>query len=140
MVTRRLARPLKIEERNMTDQERLERGKKTFKKVYGDVLPVPDNIDPNSFSGLTMKNLFNDIWAREGLSLRDRRLVVLGALAGLGADPSLFDIHTRSALANGELTAEELREVILTVLPYAGYPQVSPLFMVVEKCIAGKKT
>src|SRR5882762_7818864 len=120
----------------MTDEERLERGLQVFKKVYGDVLELPQPIEPNSFAGLTMKNLFNDIWGREGLSMRDRRLVILGAIAGLGADPTLFDIHIRSAMGNGELTADELREIILIALPYVGYPRTSPLHMVVEKCIA----
>jgi 4-carboxymuconolactone decarboxylase len=100
---------------------------------------MPDKFDEHGFIGYSLRTLFGDIYARGGLSLRDRRLVILGALAGLGADPSLFEIHLRSALGNRELNAEELREVIMTILPYAGYPRTSPLYALTEKCIAGKK-
>jgi len=120
----------------MTDDERLARGLENFKKVYGDVLSLPSRYDKDGFVGVTLRNLFGDILDRKGLSMRDRRLVILGAIAGLGADPSLFEIHLRSAFGNGELTTEEVREVIMTALPYVGYPQVSPLYVVSEKCIA----
>ena len=62
-------------------------------------------------------------------------LLVLGALAGLGADPAMFEIHARSALRNGELTPDELRAVIIMAMPYVGQPQASPLFLTVERIL-----
>jgi 4-carboxymuconolactone decarboxylase len=123
----------------MNDEERLALGLENVKKVYGDVLSMPEKFDEQGFIGYSLRTLFGDIYARSGLSLRDRRLIILGALAGLGADPSLFEIHLRSALGNGELNADELREVIMTILPYAGYPKTSPLYALTEKCLAGEK-
>jgi 4-carboxymuconolactone decarboxylase len=123
----------------MNDEERLAEGRKLFKACYGDVLSLPETFDENGFVGLTLKNLFNDLFGRKGMSFRDRRLVILGALAALGTDPSLYEIHIKSALGNKELTPDELREVILTSLPYCGYPKVSPLYGIVEKCIAAAK-
>jgi 4-carboxymuconolactone decarboxylase len=122
----------------MNDEERLALGLENAKKVYGDVLSMPAKFDEQGYVGYSLRTLFGDIYARPGLSLRDRRLVILGALAGLGADPSLFEIHLRSALGNGELKPDEVREVIMTILPYAGYPKTSPLYTLTEKCLAGK--
>ena len=120
----------------MNDQERLALGRQKFAECYGDVLSLPEKFDENGYVGFTLKSLFSDIFGRPGLSLRDRRLIILGALAGLGADPSLYEIHVKSALGNKELTPEELREVVLTTLPYCGFPRTSPLYPLVEKCIA----
>jgi len=86
----------------MTEEEMIARGKEIFEECYGGVIPLPEEIDPKGYSGLSMK-MFNDVWGDGRLSFREKRLVVLGALAGLGADPSLFEIHAKSALGNGEL-------------------------------------
>ncbi|MBW2427113.1 MAG: carboxymuconolactone decarboxylase family protein [Deltaproteobacteria bacterium] len=119
----------------MTEEEMIARGKEVFEECYGGVIPLPQEIDPKGYSGLSMK-MFNDVWGDGQLSFREKRLVVLGALAGLGADPSLFEIHAKSALGNGELTANELRAMILMATPYVGLPYASPLYLALEKLIA----
>ena len=119
----------------MTEDEMIERGKEVFEQCYGGVIPVPQQVDPKAYAGMTLK-IFNDIWGNDTLSFREKRLVVLGALAGMGADASLFETHARSALGNGELDGEELRAVVLMALPYVGFPQASPAFLTVEKLIA----
>jgi 4-carboxymuconolactone decarboxylase len=96
---------------------------------------VPQVSDGKTYAGMSLK-MFNDFWGDEKLSFRDKRLIVMGVLAGLGADPSLFEIHARSALGNGELQPEELRAVVLMMLPYVGYPRASPLFLAAEKLLA----
>jgi alkylhydroperoxidase/carboxymuconolactone decarboxylase family protein YurZ len=84
---------------------------------------------------MTMK-MFNDFWGDGRLSFREKRLVVLGILAGSGADPSLFTIHAKSALRNGEMSADEARAVVLMALPYIGFPKASPIFVATETLIA----
>jgi 4-carboxymuconolactone decarboxylase len=119
----------------MTEDEIIESGKVLFNKCYSGIVPLPATIDPEGYSGITMK-MFHDTWGDERLSFREKRLVVLGVLTGLGADPSLFTIHAKSALKNGEILPEELRSVILMALPYAGYPRVTPFFLASEKLLA----
>jgi len=119
----------------MTEEEMIANGKTLFTRCYGDVVPMPARVDPKGYSGMSMK-MFNDFWGDERLSFREKRMVVMGVLAGSGADPSLFVIHARSALQNGEMTAEELRAVVLMALPYVGYPFASPVFLETEKLIA----
>lgn len=119
----------------MDEEEMLARGQEVFEQCYGGVIPVPSEIDPREYAGMSMK-MFHDFWGDGRLSFREKRLVVLGALAGMGADPSLFTIHAKSALRNGELSADELRAVVLMVLPYVGYPNASPLFVASETVLA----
>lgn len=119
----------------MTEAEMIERGLALFEQCYDGVIQPPATIDAKGMSGLSMK-MFNDIWGDETLSFRDKRLVVMGVLAGCGADPSLFDIHARSALHNGELTADELHAVVRVLVPYVGYPRASPLYRIAEGAIA----
>lgn len=61
------------------------------------------------------------LWAREGLSRRDRSLVTLGILIALGAEDELKS-HVRIALNNG-LTEDEIAEVIYHAGGYAGFPR-----------------
>jgi 4-carboxymuconolactone decarboxylase len=122
-----------------TDAERLARGIEICKKVYGNVLPDPSNTGGDTYKELSLKNLFNDVLGREILSMRDKRLIILGAIAGLGASPALFEIHARSAVANGEMTPEDLYEFALLVLAYIGYPLTTPIKAVVDKIIAEAK-
>ena len=118
----------------MTEDEMIEHGKELFEKCYDGIVPLPEPVDPKAITGISLK-MFHDVWGNEDLSFRDKRLVVLGALIGLGADKSLFEIHASSAINNGELTGDELRAVLLTAIPYCGYPRASILHPVVEACI-----
>src|SRR5665213_675615 len=118
----------------MDEDEMISRGKEVFEECYRGVVPMPA-VDPKGFSGMTMK-MFNDFWGDGRLSFREKRLVVLGILAGMGADPSLFTIHAKSALRNGEMSPEELRAVVLMALPYVGYPHASPIFVAAETLIS----
>ena len=65
-------------------------------------------------------SVWGSLWAREGLSRRDRSLVTLGILIGRGAETELRT-HVRIALNNG-LTKDEIAEVIYHASGYAGFP------------------
>jgi 4-carboxymuconolactone decarboxylase len=64
---------------------------------------------------------FGDIYNRPGLSLRDRELVSVAMLAVMGAREPQLDLHLQGALNVG-VTVEELRELMIHVVPYAGFP------------------
>ena len=66
----------------MADDERYERGVEMIKKVYaGDVVVPPKGA--MAFSDLMLESLFAEVWTREELSIRDRRLILFGAAACL---------------------------------------------------------
>jgi 4-carboxymuconolactone decarboxylase len=67
-----------------------------------------------------IENVFGQLWARDGLSRRDRSLVTLGILIALRANEEL-KAHFTIARTNG-LTDEELAEVVYHASGYAGFP------------------
>ena len=117
----------------MSDRTRRQQGLDKFNEVYGGKLPAPSP-GAMAFFDVMLEQLFGEIWTRPALSLRDRRLLVMGAIVALG-EREAFGIQVRSALENGELTAEQCREVVIHLAQYAGYPRVSTLVGLVEKVI-----
>ena len=118
----------------MADDDRFQRGAEMLKKVYaGDVIAPPEGA--MAFSDLMLKSLFAEVWTREELSIRDRRLILLGVIGALG-EKDTFAIQAKASLKNGELTPEQLREVLIMLANYAGYPRAAGLIGVVEKQIA----
>ena len=119
----------------MSDPTRRERGLAMMKKVYaGDVVTPPAGVMP--FSDLMLEQLFAEVWTREDkLSVRDRRLVLMGIIAALG-EKDTFAIQAKASVKNGELSPEQVREVLITVASYAGYPRAAGLIAATEKALA----
>ena len=118
----------------MTKDDRWERGAAKIKEVYaGDVIVPPKGA--MAFSDLMLESLFAEVWTREALSMRDRRLLLLGAIGALG-ERDTFGIQAKAALKNGELSPEQLREVVIMLANYAGYPRAAGLVVLVEQQIA----
>lgn len=63
---------------------------------------------------------FGTIWTRPGLSLRDRELICMAVLIAMGAHG--VALHFKHAHNLG-ITGEELKELILQTIPYAGLPR-----------------
>ncbi len=118
----------------MADDDRFQRGMEMIKEVYaGDVVVPPKGT--MAFSDLMLESLFAEVWTREQLSIRDRRLILLGAIGALG-EKDTFAIQAKASLKRGELTPEQLREVLIMLANYAGYPRAAGLIGVVEQQIA----
>ncbi|MCP2339785.1 carboxymuconolactone decarboxylase family protein [Actinomadura rupiterrae] len=111
--------------------ERRARGLAKMREVYG--WEVGDA--PGDFFGITVDHLFGDIWTRPGLSLRDRRLLLVGMLAGQGLN-DVLDIQIPAALESGDLTPDELREIAIFLTHYIGWPLGSKLSVQVDTLIA----
>jgi 4-carboxymuconolactone decarboxylase len=113
----------------MTDDRR-QRGLEMMKTVYG--WEVQDG--PGDFFAATVDHLFAEVWTRDVLSVRDRRLLLLGAVAAAGMT-EIAEIQAASALSNEELTEEQLREVALFLTYYVGWPLGTRINGVVDKVI-----
>jgi 4-carboxymuconolactone decarboxylase len=111
------------------EAKRIERGYEMYRAVYGDDMPKPD---PNSslYVSQMMRHLFAETWGREALSVRDRRLIIMGVLAASGQADKV-EIQFRRAQQLGELSLDELEEVVLQLAAYCGWGMVSPLSMLV---------
>jgi len=117
----------------MSSSDRRQRGLEKFNEVYCGDLPAPAE-GTLDFFDLMIEQLFGEVWTRPALSRRDRRLLVMGAIAALG-ERDTFAIQIRSALKNEELTAEQCREVVIQLVQYVGYPRAAGLVFEVEKII-----
>jgi 4-carboxymuconolactone decarboxylase len=119
----------------MSDPTRRERGIEMMKRVYaGDVVTPPAGV--MRFSDLMLEQLWAEVWTREDLlSVRDRRLLIMGIIAALG-EKETFQIQTRAAVKNGELTPAQVREILVMVANYAGYPRAAGLIAPVEQTLA----
>ncbi|WP_143548900.1 carboxymuconolactone decarboxylase family protein [Rhodococcus sp. ACS1] len=70
--------------------------------------------------------LFDQVWTRPGLSIRERRLITLSCIAAVGAAKPMA-AHVAAALESGDLTREELEEAALQCAAYVGWPAASLL-------------
>src|ERR1700712_2830962 len=82
-------------------------------QTFGDFLP--------KIVELTDDVLFGDIWERPELSPRDRSLITVSSLI-TGGNTEQLSFHLQRALDNG-VTAQELKEVVVHLAFYAGWPK-----------------
>lgn len=101
-------------------------GLKAMREALPGVFPEGDDLDlrdgrlGEELVEIGLTSVWGALWAREGLSRRDRSLVTLGILIALGAETELRT-HVRIARTNG-LTEDEIAEVIYHATGYAGFP------------------
>ncbi|AXQ28717.1 carboxymuconolactone decarboxylase family protein [Solimonas sp. K1W22B-7] len=105
------------------------KGVEVFNEVYCGKVPLPAEEGQSPFLDYMLETLFGTLWADETLSIRDRRLLLIGAIAAQG-DPTTLTIQLRSALLRGELTPAQLDAVAVFLTQYVGYPKGSQLFTV----------
>jgi len=103
-----------------------QKGVEVFNEVYcGDVpLTQPGQ---SKFVDHMLETLFGTLWSDETLSIRDRRLLLIGAIAAQG-DETTLTIQARSALKRGELTIKQLEAIVMFITQYVGYPKGSRFF------------
>ena len=104
------------------------KGLDKMNEVYG--WEMPDM--PGDYFALTADHLFGTIWTRPGLSMRDKRIMTLTVVTALGIT-DLAEIQANAALANEELTEDELKEMAIFLTHYLGFPLGSKLDGVVTK-------
>ncbi len=83
---------------------------------------------------LTDEVLFGDVWEREELSKRDRSLITVAALVAGGNTEQLTN-HLVRAKDNG-LTETELKEVIIHLAFYTGWPRAMSAITIAKKAFA----
>ena len=104
------------------------KGLEKMNEVYG--WEMPDM--PGEYFALTADHLFGTIWTRPGLSMRDKRIMTLTVVTALGIS-DLAEIQANAALANGEITEDELKEMAIFLTHYLGFPLGSKLDGAVTK-------
>lgn len=75
------------------------------------------------FQRFIAEGAWGSVWARPGLSLRERSLVTLALLAAQGSDEELA-LHLRATRRTGA-SAQDVLEALLHVAVYAGVPRAN---------------
>ena len=113
------------------DDELRSTGKAQMKAVYGwDI----DHVE-GPFVEYTVDHLFGRVWQEGKLSVKERRLMLIGMAAGSGLE-DVASLQLDAAVRLGELDAEDLRSIVVFIAHYAGWPRAAKLNMEVEKIIA----
>ena len=100
------------------------------------------SVDPDQIEGgyvdVTVDHLFGEIWTRPGLDLRDRRLLTIGALSALGL-PNLLEIQFGAAMERDALDETQVRELVIHLAHYVGWPLSTGINEAAEKVIARRR-
>jgi len=114
----------------MVADSRTSRGLEVYAELRGEAAAarMSQSLDgPESFSQpmseLATAFAFGSVWARQGLGRRERSLATIGALVAL-RQPDELRKHVEIGIRNG-LTVTEIRETLLQLTPYAGFPAVA---------------
>jgi len=91
--------------------------------AYGDIAPA--------LADYTDNVLFGDLWARPGLSPRDRSLVTITTLIALYRINEM-PFHLKKALENG-VSKDEIIEVITHLAFYGGWPVANTALSIARK-------
>ncbi len=123
----------------MSDSSRLT-GAQIRRRVLGDeyVDRTAQRGDPllAPFFEAGTEHIWGGLWNRPGLDLKYRSLVVVSTLAATGHHHEL-QTHLRGALNLG-WTPEELREALLQIAGYAGFPASVEALRVLSEVLADR--
>jgi alkylhydroperoxidase/carboxymuconolactone decarboxylase family protein YurZ len=104
--------------------DELAHGRSVMAQVYGFTVEADEPQANLPFIEETLGKLFADIWARKELSIRDRRLITIGIAAAHG-NKGLLALHFSAAKAIGELSQEQIDEIVVHIGYYAGWPNAT---------------
>jgi len=108
-------------------------GMAKMEEVYG--FSVDPDAMPGRYVAMTVDHLFGSVWTSDELDVRDRRLMTIGVLAAMGKS-DLLDIQFNCALEREELTVDQLREVVVHLTHYIGWPLSTGMNQAAENVIA----
>lgn len=104
----------------MFDPEgRRQRGLDTYKKMGWGENESVKALDEDLWQFITDIG-FGEVWSRPGLSLRERELIVIGALMAVKADGIASHMGRAHHLG---ITHDEIKELILQLTIYLGMPK-----------------
>lgn len=119
--------------------ERYDSGMKARRAVLGDAhvdrAEAAKTAFDAPFQTFVTEGAWGSVWAREGLTPRERSLITLALLAA-GGHWDEVAMHIR-ATANTGATPEDVREALLHVAVYAGVPAANHALKIARTTYAG---
>ena len=113
------------------DDETRARGIAKMKDVYGWDIEGADG----RFMEYTVDHLFAEVWDEGDLSVRERRFLLVGLAAGTGMT-DVAGLQLDASMRLDELSADDLRAIVIFIAHYAGWPVAAKLNVEVEKIIS----
>lgn len=117
-------------------EESFEAGKDLFKRLNGRDMSQLE-YGKEAYWDVTFGHVFGSIWTRPGLSLRDRSFMVCAALIVMGKEEEL-KVHLPGLLHQG-VTIDEIREMILHLAHYGGWPNAVAARRALKHTMAERK-
>ena len=118
--------------------ERYETGMKIRRKVLGDAHVDQAEADrteeDDAFQALITEGAWGSVWASDVISLRERSMVTLALLAGLG-NFSEIPMHVKATVRTGASKAD-IMEVFQHVAIYAGVPRANHAIKLAKQAFA----
>lgn len=106
------------------NSSRFTKGLEKLTEIDGDaghqVIESLKDICPD-LARFTIEYPFGDIYSREGLDVKSREIATIAALTTLGNCTPQLKVHLQAAMNVG-CSEEEIKEVILQMSVYAGFP------------------
>ena len=121
--------------------DRYATGMKTRREVLGDA--HVDRAEANKtafdepFQTLITESAWGSVWSRDTISARERSMLTIALLAGLGNDHELA-MHIR-ATANTGATQSDVLEALMHVAIYAGVPAANHAFKIAKRALAERQ-
>lgn len=104
-------------------RERIEHGRQSFEEI--NLVPAPPPDSPYFYAGI-LNFVFGHLWHRPGLTRRERRLITLPCVGVSDAFGPILS-HVTSALSSGDITYDEMQELILQFSAYSGVAKAQVL-------------
>jgi len=106
-----------------------------YHEVCGDDAALPDGGSAEFFDLLIIDQQFAEVWSRRALPIASRRLLTMGVLAATHRF-DILQLQFARTLVTGELTAEQIREIVIHLITYVGTPSSGDLYRAGEAAIA----
>jgi 4-carboxymuconolactone decarboxylase len=129
-----------MSEEDGMDDETHQRGLRIRREVVGDEY-VDTALERAGELGAPLQDLVTEycwgaVWGRPGLERRTRSLINIAMISALNR-PAELRTHIRGALRTG-CTHEEIREVLVQVAAYCGFPAAMDGFRIAQEVFAAE--
>ena len=109
--------------------QRIAEGQKSFEEI--NLIGPPSGDSPYFYAGI-LNYVFGHLWLRPGLSRRDRRMITIPCVGVSDAIGPIWS-HVTSAMGSGDVSYDEMREIILQFSAYAGMTRARVMLDVADQ-------
>ena len=125
----------------LTEKAQIEKAMQTRRRVLGDAhvnrAEAAKTPFDAPFQSLITDAAWGHVWSRDTIPLRERSMLTIALLAGLGHDHELA-MHIR-ATANTGASESDVMEALLHVAIYAGVPRANHAIKIAKETFAAMK-